>query len=71
MRVAIPIEAFCRLERGGRAVVSFIEPNAGTAAGTDEAADASRPPVTIDPVGADDATLLFDEACPQNEAASG
>ena len=71
MRVAIPIEAFCRLERGGRAVVSFIEPNAGTAAGTDEAAHASRPPVTIDPVGADDATLLFDEACPQNKAASG
>ncbi len=70
MRVAIPLEAFCRLNRDGRAVVSFIEPNGETPTGTDGEAHASQPPVTIDPVGADDATLLFDEACPQNQAAS-
>jgi hypothetical protein len=70
MRVTIPVGAFCRLNSVGRAVVSFVEPSAGTPARTDGAAEPGQPPVTIDPIGADDATLLFDEACPQNKRAS-
>jgi hypothetical protein len=62
MQVKIPRDGFCRLNRGGRAVVSFVAPSGATAAG--------EPPVTIDPVGADDATMLFDEACPHSATAS-
>ncbi|MGD0563041.1 MAG: hypothetical protein ABSA66_08115 [Roseiarcus sp.] len=70
MRVAIPVRSFCRLGRGGRAIVSFIEPIPGTAAGTNEAAHPSEPPVAIDPVAAQGAKPLFDEACPRNATAS-
>jgi len=70
MRVAIPVRSFCRLRRSGSAVVSFIEPVAGTGAGTNEAAHPSEPPVAIDPVAADGAKPLFDEACPPNATAS-
>jgi hypothetical protein len=65
MRMAIPIHDFCRMAHGENAVVSFIEPaDAGAAAPPHE------PPVTLDPFGADDAALLFDEACPQRTSAS-
>ncbi len=70
MRVAIPVRSFCRLARGGRAVVSFIEPVRGKGAESDEAAHPSEPPVAIDPVAAEGARPLFEEACPQNAVAS-
>ena len=50
--------------RDGRAVVSFIEPNGETPTGTDGEAHASQPPVTIDPVGADDATFAVRRGLP-------
>ena len=70
MRVAIPLRSFCRLRREGRAVVSFIEPVQGTGAATYEAARPSEPPAAIDPVAAEGAKPLFDEACPQSATAS-
>ncbi len=70
MRVAIPLRSFCRLGRGGRAVVSFIESVQGTSAGTNEAADPSEPPVAVDPVAAEGAKPLFDEACSESATAS-
>jgi hypothetical protein len=63
-RVAIPVRSFCRLRDGGRAVVSFIETSAATAAHPGE------PPVAIDPVAAAGGKSLFDEACPRNATAS-
>ena len=69
MRVAIPIRSFCRLKRGGRAVVSFVEP-VRAAAAADKAARPIEPPVAIDLVAADGAKPLFDEACPRDTASS-
>jgi hypothetical protein len=69
-RIAIPVESFCRLRRGGSSVVRFIAPIRETVAATNETPDAGRPRVAIDPVGADGAALLFEEACPERATAS-
>ncbi len=60
-RVAIPVRSFCRLRRGGRAVVSFAQAGSGMA---------GQPPGAIDPIAAKGAKSLFDEACPRNATAS-
>lgn len=70
MRLAIPVRSFCRLRRGGRAIVSFGEPMQGKAAETDGAAQPGEPTAAIDLAAAEGARPLFDEACPRIAVAS-
>ncbi len=69
MAVSIPVRSFCRMRAGGRAVVSFIELSR-TPAAPDGAVPPRQPPVVIDPLAADGAKPLFDEACPLSTTAS-
>ena len=60
-RLAAPVRSFCKLRKGGRAVVSFIP----------AAPDAPHPaPVVLNPFAADGAASLFDEACPPKSIAA-
>jgi hypothetical protein len=58
-RVVTPLRSFCRLQDGGRAVLSFIAAN-----GVDPQATPHPAPIVFTPLAAEGGAALFDEACP-------
>jgi hypothetical protein len=60
-RVVMPLRAFCGLRRGEHGVVSFI-------AGPGPANAQRLAPIAIDPLAAEGAATIFEEACPPKSA---